>query len=174
MRDKSFRLSMATLAASLFTFLPSGQAAAEVSNGAVFGDWTVSCTAETSQKTTCALTQTVVTTEGQRFLTEIGLNAVSEDGTDAVVVVMRTPSAMMLNVQPAFRIGAGEPVTLNWRTCAGDFCTAIQVLSPEDLAAMRAAGSMIVGYQSVTSETPVTFSVSLSGVTAGLAALGIS
>jgi hypothetical protein len=31
----------------------------------------------------------------------------------------------------------------------------------------------IVGYQSVTSETPVTFNVSLSGVTAGLAALGI-
>lgn len=148
-------------------------ALAEVVNGAVFGDWTVSCTAETSQKTTCALTQTVVTTEGGQFLTEIGLNAVSEDGETAVVMVMRTPSAMMLNVQPAFRVGAADPVTLNWRTCAGDFCTAIQVLDAEDMALMRAANSMIVGYQSIASETPVTFTVSLSGVTAGLSALAI-
>lgn len=172
MQNKTIRFSMAAMLATCLAPLSAGSALAEVSNGATFGDWTVSCTAETSQRTTCALTQTIVTTEGQRFLTELGLNAVTEDGTDAVVMVMRTPSAMMLNVQPAFRIGEADPVTLNWRTCAGDFCTAVQVLSPEDLAAMRAAGSMIVGYQSVTSETPVTFTVSLSGVTAGLSALG--
>ncbi len=164
---------VAAALAAMLAFLPLHKAHAEVANGAVFGDWTVSCTAETSQKTVCALTQTVVTAEEQRFLTELGLNLVTEDGVEAVVVVMRTPSAMMLTTQPAFRIGDADPVTLAWRTCAGDFCTAIQVLSPEDLAAMRAARNMIVGYQSVTSETPVTFSVSLSGVTAGLTALGI-
>lgn len=164
---------MAATVATVLALMPLHKAHAEVANGAVFGDWTVSCTAETSQKTICALTQTVVTAEDQRFLTELGLNLVTEDGTESVVMVMRTPSAMMLTTQPAFRIGSADPVTLAWRTCAGDFCTAIQVLSPEDLAAMRAARDMIVGYQSVTSESPVTFSVSLAGVTAGLTALGM-
>jgi invasion protein IalB len=173
MSNLFYRCKFMLASAVALAHLSAHDVMAEIANGSVFDDWTVSCTAETSERTTCALTQTVVTSEEQQFLTEIGLNAVSQEGTDAIVMVMRTPSAMMLNVQPAFRIGSAEPVTLNWRTCAGDFCTAIQVLSPEDLAAMRAAASMIVGYQSVTSQTPVTFNLSLSGVTAGLSALGI-
>lgn len=151
--------------------LAHGPARAEVANGTVFGDWTISCTAETTTRTICALTQTVVTTDGGRFLAEIGLNAVNEAGETAIVMVLRTPSAMLLPVQPAFRIGSRDPVALAWRTCAGEFCTAVQLLPPEDVAALRAARSMILGYQGATDSSPVTFSVSLSGVTAGLNAL---
>lgn len=152
-------------------WLVPGTAQAEVANGTVFGDWTVSCTAETTQRTICALTQTVVTTEGARFLAEIGLNLVEEADATSVVMVVRTPSAMLLPVQPAFRVGSGDPVTLTWRTCAGEFCTAVQVLGPEDVASLREARSMILGYQSIAETGPVTFSVSLLGVTAGLTAL---
>ena len=151
--------------------LISGPARAEVANGTVFGDWTISCTAETTERTICALTQTVVTAQGARFLAEIGLNAVQEAGATSVVMVLRTPSAMLLPVQPAFRVGSRDPVPLTWRTCAGEFCTAVQVLGPADVTALRAARSMILGYQGIADPSPVTFSVSLLGVTAGLTAL---
>lgn len=170
MAHRTYILGLSVLVL-LGAVLAHGPARAEVANGTVFGDWTISCTAETTTRTICALTQTVVTTENGRFLAEIGLNTVSEAGTTAIVMVLRTPSAMLLPVQPAFRVGSRDPVTLAWRTCAGDFCTAVQVLAPEDVTALRAARSMILGYQSVADTSPVTFSVSLSGVTAGLTAL---
>ena len=155
-------LSLCALMAAL-----AGPAAGQVANGAAFGDWTVTCTAESTARTLCALTQTAVTREGADFLAEVGLNP----GAEGVVMVVRTPSGMLLPVQPAWRVGSAAPVALAWRTCAGDFCTAIGVLSPEQVDQLRRGRTMILGYRRVTDPAPVTFEVSLTGVTAGLAAL---
>jgi invasion protein IalB len=155
---------------AVFCLATPGQA--EVANGTVFGDWTVNCTAESSTRTACALTQALATTEGNRFLAEIGLNVIANEGTKSVVMVLRTPSAMQLQLQPGFLIdGSTEQVSLTWRTCAGDFCTAIATLDAPTVTAMRAAASMIVGYQGVNDTAPLSFPVSLRGVTAGLTAL---
>jgi invasion protein IalB len=160
------------LAAALATLCLATPLQAEVANGTVFGDWTVNCTAESSTRTACALTQALATTEGNRFLAEIGLNVIENDGAKAVVMVMRTPSAMLLQLQPGFLIdGASEQVALTWRTCAGDFCTAVATLDDPTVAALRAASSMIVGYQGVNDSAATSFPVSLRGVTAGLTAL---
>lgn len=155
------------IALTLGLIAPCATARAQVANGAVFGDWTVTCTAETTTSTLCALSQTVVTRQGAAFLAEIGLNP----GPGGVVMVLRTPSGMALPVQPAFRVGTGAPVPLAWRTCAGDFCTAIAVLEESQLDALRRGRTMLLGYQRL-GDPPATFEVSLSGVTAGLAALG--
>jgi len=167
MRQTSLRLS--ALLAALCLAAPLQ---AEVANGTVFGDWRVACTAESSTRTSCALTQAVATSEGNRFLAEIGLNVVPNEDAKSVVMVLRTPSAMMLALQPGFLIdGASEQVALNWRTCAGDFCTAVATLDDPTVAAMRAAVRMIVGYQGVNDSAATSFAVSLRGVTAGLTAL---
>jgi invasion protein IalB len=145
----------------------AGPAPAQVANGAVFGDWTVTCTAESTARTLCALSQTAVTRDGGTFLAEVGLNPAE----GAVVMVVRTPSGMLLPVQPAWRVGSGDPVALAWRTCAGDFCTAVAALTPEQVDQLRRGRTMILGYRRTGDDAPVTFEVSLTGVTAGLAAL---
>lgn len=157
----------------LLTLTGAPAAQAEVPNGAAFGDWHVLCTAESSAKTSCALTQGIATKEGNRFLAEIGLNPGLQAEEGALVMVLRTPSAMALQVQPGFRIGgpSGEQVDMVWRTCAGDFCTAIQSLDAAAISRLKSANTMIVGYQPMGAEQAVTFNVSLNGVTAGLAAL---
>lgn len=149
--------------------------AQQAANGSVFDDWQLSCRAEGVGQTSCALVQTLVESESDAFLAEVGLNLVTDaDGAAGIVMVLRTPSGMLLPAQPAFRVGeAGTPRALTWRTCAGDACTAVLPLTPEDLSAMRAGASMIVGYQPINRPDPVAFAVSLRGVTAGLAALGV-
>jgi invasion protein IalB len=153
---------------ALVALIAAAPAAAEVRNGAAFGDWTVTCTAETSARTLCALTQTVVARNGGGFLAEIGLNP----GEGGVVMVLRTPSGTLLPVQPAYRVGAAAPQPLAWRTCAGDFCTALRRLDPPEVDALRRGRSMVIGYHRAGEAAPVAFEASLNGVTAGLAALG--
>ena len=95
-------------------------------------------------------------------------------GEDArLVMVLRTPSGMLLPVRPAFRVGAGATVPLNWHTCAGDTCSALLTLGPDEVRALRRGISMVVGYQPLALDRPLSFTVSLRGVTAGLAALGV-
>ena len=157
----------AALILGLGVTLCAGPASAQVANGTAFGDWAVTCTAETTERTLCALSQTAVTRDGGVFLAEIGLNP----GAGGVVMVVRTPSGMLLPVQPAWRVGDAEPVPLAWRTCAGEFCTAVGALTPGQVDQLRRGRAMVLGYRRVTDATPVTFEVSLTGVTAGLAAL---
>jgi invasion protein IalB len=142
-------------------------AAAEVRNGATFGDWRIACAAETTARTTCALAQTVVARDGGAFLAEIGLNP----GAGGVVMVLRTPTGTLLPVQPAYRTETGEARPLAWQTCTGDFCTALRLLEQAEVDALRRGRSMVVGYHRAGAEAPVAFAVSLAGVTAGLAAL---
>lgn len=142
-------------------------ARAQVANGAAFGDWTVTCTAESTARTLCALSQTVVARQDGAFLAEVGLNPAG----DGAVMVLRTPAAMLLPVQPAYRIGPSAPVALAWRTCAGDVCTAVAALDAAQVGALRRGRSMTLGYQRISDGRPTTFDVSLSGVTAGLEAL---
>lgn len=156
------------LAALLAATSAAAEVAAEVANGAAFGDWRVACTAETSARTLCALAQTVIAREGGAFLAEIGLNP----GEGGVVMVLRTPAGTLLPVQPAYRVGTGEARPLAWRTCAGDFCTAVRLLEPSEVDALRRGRSMVIGYHRAGEDAPVAFDVSLTGVTAGLAALG--
>ncbi|MBL4917154.1 invasion associated locus B family protein [Szabonella alba] len=145
---------------------------AEVANGTVFGDWRVACTAATSTRTSCALTQTLANREGNTFLAEIGLNVARNEGDAAVVMVLRTPSSMALAMQPGVLIdGRDEQLAMTWRTCAGDFCTALVQLDEAAIADLRAAASMVVGYQGINAAEPTSFAVSLQGVTAGLTAL---
>ena len=153
-------------------FAFAAPARAEVANGTVFGDWRVACTAATSSRTSCALTQTLANTENNTFLAEIGLNVIRNEGAASVVMVLRTPSSMALGIQPGVLInGRSDQFALTWRTCAGDFCTAVLQLDEDGVAALRAASSMIVGYQGINATEPTSFSVSLRGVTAGLTAL---
>lgn len=153
--------------------VPARLGAQPVANGTEFGDWTVVCAAEAVGQTICALAQTLADPADGRLLAEIGLNPIGSGPDARLVMVLRTPSSMLLTVRPAFRVGAGPTVPLNWHTCAGETCSALLTLEPDDIAAMRRGLTMIVGYQPVHLDQPLTFPVSLRGITAGLRALGV-
>ena len=162
-------------ALTVAVLLAASPAAAQdpVANGTVFGDWTVVCAAEAVGRTVCALAQTLVDPADGALLAEIGLNPVGSGAEAQVVMVLRTPASMLLPVRPAFRVGEGPTVALTWHTCAGESCTALLTLGAEDIAALRRGLTMIVGYQPLAQDRPLSFPVSLRGITAGLAALGV-
>lgn len=149
-----------------------------IANGSIFGNFTLQCEAETIQTVTCALVQTIVAADDQRFLAEIGVNLGVRDNTGTVptplTLVMRTPSSMRLSVSPAYVLrDATEEVSVPWLTCAGDFCLAAVPLDDGALAALSAAPSMTTGYLPLGTTAPVSFDVALDGLAQGLRALGL-
>lgn len=142
-------------------------------NGTAFADWTVVCAAEAPEQNVCALAQTLENPETGALLAEIGLNPLGSGDAARLVMVLRTPTSMLLSVRPAFRVGAGPTVPLNWHTCTGDTCSALLTLDDASIRALRRGITMIVGYQPLGQDRPLTFPVSLRGVTAGLRALGV-
>jgi invasion protein IalB len=163
----SFLAAVAVLAVSPTSAQETGAA-----NGTVFDDWTLVCRAEAVNQTACGLVQRVTAGEQNLFVAEIGLNRVDVDGEARVLMVLQTPSAMLLPARPAYQVVGTEDVNaLDWRTCAGDFCSATRLLTDEEVTVMRGGESMIVGYQPINSADPINFPGSLVGVTAGLRAL---
>lgn len=141
-------------------------------NGAKYGDWTLRCVAESVGQTNCALIQRLAQAESGAFVAEVGLNRAKTDQGDRTLLVMLTPDGAALNLLPAYLVDESEDqVTLNWRTCANQLCRAAVLLSPEQEAALKAGGRMVLAYQRFGASQPVRIAVSLTGVTAGLNAL---
>ncbi len=160
------------LALLLGLWLPTA-AGAEAEGGAQFQDWTVTCAPAGAETRACALTQRLADPSDGRFLGEVGLNPLGSGAERRLVMVLRTPDGVLLTARPAFRVGAGEPVALVWHSCAEARCSALLTLEPAHITALRRGLTMVVGYQPLGRDGPVTFPVSLRGVTAGLRALGV-
>lgn len=151
---------------------PAPAAAQSAANGTPFEDWTLVCRAEAVNRTSCGLVQRITVQESGAFVAEIGLNLIDIEGETRVLMVLQTPSGMALPVRPGFQVvGTEDIVALDWRTCAGDFCSATRLLSPEEVASLQGGERMIVGYQAISDAEPINFPSSLAGVTAGLRAL---
>jgi invasion protein IalB len=141
-------------------------------NGTRFQDWVLNCRAEAVNQTSCAITQSLVRQADEAFLAEFGLNRVQSDDKPQTVMIVRTPAGMDLRVDPAYRIDESEEsTTLSWRTCAGDFCSAVLTLDEAQTEALRQGAQMTFGYRPFGANQPVAFAVSLSGVSDGLDAL---
>lgn len=141
-------------------------------NGARFGDWTLRCVAESVTQTKCALIQRLAQAETNAFIAEIGLNRAETAEGARTLMVLLTPDGTALNLLPAYVVDEGEvQVPLNWRTCANRLCRAAVLLNPEQEAALKAGGQLVMAYQRFGAQAPLRLAVSLNGVTAGLAAL---
>lgn len=161
-------------AVAVFSVSPVSAQETGAANGTVFDDWTLVCRAEAVNRTACGLVQRVSAGEQNLFVAEIGLNRVDVDGEARVLMVLQTPSAMLLPARPAYQVVGTETVNaLEWRTCSGDFCSATRLLTTEEVAALRGGESMVLGYHPVNSAEPINFPGSLAGVTAGLRALDL-
>lgn len=146
--------------------------AQEARNGATFGDWQLICEATGVNRTVCALRQTLSLTESGAFIAEVALRRVPSADGMRTVIVLSTPTGMFLPAAPGMAVDASdETLALEWRSCDARVCTASRVLTDEDVVALRDGAELRLGYRPVNQTEPVLFSISLSGVTAGLAAL---
>lgn len=147
-------------------------AQATAQNGDVFGDWRLACRAPAVGPSICNIFQVLTVTETGEFLAEISLQPAVVDGENAVVLALSTPTDMLLTIKPGFKIATqSATLPLEWRTCSSDACLASRVLQPDEVLALRAGTQMIMGYQPVKQTEPLRFTVSLKGVTRGLASM---
>lgn len=149
-----------------------GGSAQDVRNGATFGAWQLICEATGVNRTVCALRQTLSLQDGGAFVAEVALRRIDTDDGPRTAIVLSTPTGMFLPATPGMAVDASdETLALEWRSCDARICTASRVLSDTELAALRAGAQLRLGYRPVNQPDPVLFSISLTGVTAGLAAL---
>ncbi|MEL6793555.1 MAG: invasion associated locus B family protein [Pseudomonadota bacterium] len=164
------------LAAALLALTPglgSGAATAQsAANGAQFGDWTLRCVAEGVGETSCALIQRLAQAETNAFVAEVGLNVVEAEDGRRTLMILLTPEGTALSLRPAYVVDqSGDQVALNWRTCAKGVCRAAAVLTLEQETALMTGRRITLAYQFSGRDAPLRATLSLSGVTAGLAAL---
>mgnify|MGYP001795284901 CR=1 FL=1 len=142
-------------------------------NGTQFGDWQLVCVAEAVNQTSCGLVQSIVENTSQSFVAEIAINRIEVEGLVRGLLSVRTPTSMLLTERPAYRVGdSGEVHALEWRTCSSEFCSAVRLLSSDELEELAQDGPVVFGYQPITTAEPVNFAGSLSGLAEGLNALG--
>lgn len=137
-----------------------------------YGDWTLQCEEHTAESRECWLVQILRRADDQRFLAEIRLGLSRSDDGTRHVMVMRTPTGILLTARPAFRVDNDMTDTpMTWNNCTERQCVAVQTLDPTDVDRLRRGLQMAIGYQQVRERQPTVFEVSLVGVTNGLAAL---
>lgn len=164
-------LSVAAAATALLGTVPFA-AAQDTPNGKSFGDWQLICEATGVNRTVCALRQTLSLRDGGAFIAEVALRRVPAEDGMRTVVVLSTPTGMFLPAAPGMAVdGSDETLSLEWRSCDARVCMASRVLTDDDVAALQRGAQLRLGYRPVTQTDPVLFSISLTGVTAGLAAL---
>jgi len=137
-----------------------------------FGDWTLRCEGPAADSRECWLVQVMRRADSQRFLAEIRLGLARNEDVAGHVMVMRTPTGILLTARAAFRVDDDRMDTpMNWNNCTERQCVAVQSLDPIQIDRLRRGLRMFIGYQSVREQQPTVFEVSLVGVTDGLAAL---
>jgi len=140
-----------------------------VKNGTIFGDWELNCRATGVDETLCGISQTLTLTETKALIASVTLQEVLVDDQIGMQLVLNTPTNVRLNVNAGYRFeGESDTRPLNWDTCNQAFCIARYMLEVDEIDVFKRGDKLLFGYQLVDKPEPVTFHVSLNGVTAGL------
>ncbi|SLN37349.1 invasion associated locus B family protein [Roseisalinus antarcticus] len=138
-----------------------GPAAAQ--DGARFRDWTLLDLPAGG----CVLHNRVLSVDGGLTLADVFLEDLGGD----LLMSVRVPVGVSLADGMAYRHD-GRPVAvpLIWQSCNTETCLAQVRATAREAERLRSARAVIVGFVPVPGARPLTFPVSLMGVTAGLAA----
>jgi invasion protein IalB len=128
-----------------------------------FRDWRVDCSATPPS---CILS-TSSTARDDTWLATLRLQLAAGDAA---------PARLQALVPPSVHLGSGlflglarqEPLSLVYLRCAPDHCEAATAIEPDMLAAMMAGRAATLTYRPSISSPPVTFEVSLMGITAAV------
>lgn len=141
-----------------------------VENGARFGSWTVVCEAVAVNETLCVLTQRLVSSEGQTFLTE--LLAFNDADEPQAYIAARVP--LGVHFPGGFsmqREGSEAALEFEWQSCTAQICEALLVLDADALDALETDSAVLAGYVPAPGGSPLVFRIATEGLGDGLAAL---
>jgi invasion protein IalB len=154
-----FSLSSAASAQQQVAALPNGASSLRE----VYQDWSVACAVLENTKI-CSLSQDQVQENGQRLLAvEV------QRGTDgSATATLLLPFGILLDSGVTPQIDDQPPLPpLRFRTCQPTGCLAVFSIDPTTLGKMREGSVLKLNVTSAT-ETQMTFTVSLSGLTVAL------
>ncbi|CUH78165.1 Invasion protein B, involved in pathogenesis [Tritonibacter multivorans] len=145
----------------------------KLENGTSFKDWRLACRATEGGAQFCTLIQQLTARDSGKFLAEVGLQPAEIEGKKGLVMALSTPTDMALTMNPGYRLSYETDVLpMQWRTCSATACLASRLLQPEEVSRLKRGHKILLGYQPAKATESTLFEVSLSGVTAGLAAIG--
>lgn len=128
---------------------------------AAFKDWAVKCD---TQSQTCTTSLTAAHKDSGLWLASLHLRHADDGGA---IILSQVPAGVHL--ASGFFVGVGQPlVQLEYHSCTQKICTATGRLSSSQLAAWRRANTAQVRYRPNVTSPPLSFRVSLMGITAAL------
>lgn len=159
----------ALLAATLALSLPTAQAAPE--KGKKFGEWTINC--ETVGKgdkaqEICNMGQIFAAGDPPRPLLRVAVTYLPDGAQPYMIITMPLGMALPPGVQ--LQIDEGEKQKIPVNTCLPDGCRAGGKIADDMIAGLKAGAKLKVSFADINLKA-VSIPVSLTGFTAGLAAL---
>lgn len=141
-----------------------------VANGARFGAWTVACEAIAVGETACVLSQRLVRSSDNAFLTDLLL--FWDGATEQAYLAARVPNGVFF--PDGFSLiaeDAEEGTTLEWQSCSPEICEAALPLAMDDLGTLETAEGLRALYRPGIATDPLAFRISVEGAVEGLEAL---
>jgi len=154
---------------ALAVSLPGGAMAQRV--GEKFGDWVVECTALGANQTVCSISQTLISAQTRQTLVKFTLGRVSEN--NAVTLVALVPLGIDLTRPVTGSIDANPGFTYTMETCVQRGCVATFPLGPAQILGLKNGGKLNIKFTMRGAEQEAVLTGSLSGITAGIAAIGL-
>jgi invasion protein IalB len=163
------KCAVAALAATLAFSGPLPAMAQNV--GQQFGDWVVECTALGANRTVCSLTQTLISQQTRQQVAKftLGRNVQSNQVTLIAVVPLgidlTQPLTGSVDNNPAF--------TYTIETCVAAGCVATKTVDPALMLSLKNGGKLNLNLRMRGAQQPSQLVGSLSGITAGVSAIGL-
>lgn len=141
--------------------------AEDVANGTTFGDWVISCEAETIRRTVCRLVQTLTLQESDDLVAQF----IAVPAQDGAVLIAQVPMGVFLPGGAVYRFTDDEALEqreMIWQSCQGQVCEAAYPLDEEELALMGTHSSILFGYRFSSDSEPIVVEVDISEFTRGI------
>ncbi|MDZ4203013.1 MAG: invasion associated locus B family protein [Gallionella sp.] len=143
-------------------------AQAEVKAGDRFGDWVFECAALAEDKTTCALTQTLQSKQGNQRIVKFNLARNEAKGRIQLTAVV--PLGIHLPSGVSGAIDKNKPFQYTLQTCLQPGCIATYAVDGNFLKAMQAGQTLTIRFSGNGGKTPFSFDGSLKGLSEGMKA----
>ncbi|WP_416898819.1 MAG: invasion associated locus B family protein [Minwuia sp.] len=161
---------LACLAAFPVMAQTQGGAGSPVEVVAKHGAWEQRCVSSANAGRKCVLLQVATATENDKVSAAMTV-ARGGEGGQQFVARFEVPIGVYLPGGLSLNIDGRDFGAIPYQTCYPDRCAAIAMLSEEHVTALK-AGARAVLTLYANPKTPLTVPISLSGITAGMGALG--
>jgi len=152
------------------TLLLSSVAYAGPKAGDRFGDWVYECEAKGANKEVCALSHTIVAKESNERILKLTVGKLGRQGELALVALL--PLGIYLPGGVVGKVDKGKPFAFTLRVCTELGCEGALLVDPKLRWSLKAGKTLSISFKARPRAEAITLQIPLSGVSAGLKAVG--